>query len=66
VYFRQDGKQTVMVVLNKNAGATQLDLGRFAPVIKGARQARNVLTGATVDLGAPLALPPMTSVVLEW
>jgi hypothetical protein len=55
-----------MVVLNKNAGETKLDLARFAGSIKDARQARNVLTGATVDLRAPLTLPPMTSVVLEW
>jgi glycosidase len=66
VYFRHDGKQTVMVVLNKNAQATQLDLARFAGMVKDARQGRNVLTGATVDLRAPLALPAMTSVVLEW
>lgn len=66
VYFRYDGKQTVMVVINKNAGDTRLDLGRFAGMIKGARGATNVLTGATVDLGAPLALPAMTSVVLAW
>lgn len=66
VYFRQDGKQTVMVVLNKNAGPTRLDLGRFAAVIKGAQSAKNVLTGDRVDLRAPLDLPAMTSVVLEW
>lgn len=66
VYFRHDGKQTVMVVLNKNAGETRLDLGRFAGMIKDARSATNVLTGAAVDLGAPLTLPAMTSVVLAW
>jgi glycosidase len=66
VYFRHDGEQTVMVVLNKNAGQTQLDLERFAGMIKNARLANNVLTGATVDLRAPLTLPPITSVVLEW
>jgi glycosidase len=66
VYFRHDGKQTVMVVLNKNAGDTRLDLGRFAGMIKGARSATNVLSGDKVDLGAPLPLPAMTSVVLAW
>jgi neopullulanase len=66
VYFRHDGKQTVMVVLNKNPRATQLDLTRFAGMVKDARQGRNVLTGANVDLRAPLALPAMTSVVVEW
>ncbi|MGZ3182811.1 MAG: glycoside hydrolase family 13 protein [Telluria sp.] len=66
VYFRYDGKQTVMVVLNKNAGPSQLDLSRFADMIKDARSATNVLTGAPVDLRAPLALPPMTSAVIAW
>lgn len=66
VYFRHDGRQTVMVVLNKNPKATQLDLGRFTGMIRDARQGRNVLTGASVDLHAPLALPAMTSVVVEW
>ena len=66
VYFRQDGKQTVMVVLNKNTEQTTLDLGRFAAIIKNASRAKNVLTGASVDLRAPLTLPAMTSVVLEW
>ena len=66
VYFRHDGKQTVMVVLNKNPQATQLDLARFGGMVRAARQGRNVLTGAAVDLRAPLALPAMTSVVVEW
>jgi glycosidase len=66
VYFRHDGRQTVMVVLNKNPQDTQLDLSRFAGMVKDARQGRNVLTGAAVDLRAPLAVPAMTSVVVEW
>ena len=66
VYFRHDGKQTVMVVLNKNGADTRLDLGRFAESIKGAHAAKNVLTGAAVNLDEPLALPAMTSVVLAW
>jgi hypothetical protein len=55
-----------MVVLNKNRAATRLDLARFAGMIKGARQGRNVLTGATVDLRAPLAPPALTSAVIAW
>lgn len=66
VYFRHDGRQTVMVVLNKNPGETTLDLARFAGMIKGARRATNVLTGEAVDLGAPLRLPARTSLVLAW
>jgi glycosidase len=42
------------------------DKARFAGMVKDARQGRNVLTGSTVDLRASLALPAMTSVVVEW
>lgn len=66
VYFRHDGRRTVMVVLNKNARDTRLDPARFGAMIKGARGATDVLTGEKVDLGAPLALPAMTSPVLAW
>ena len=66
VYFRHDGRQTVMVVLNKNAGDTRLDLARFAGMIKGAHSATIVLTGEAVDLRAPLIMPAMTSMVLAW
>lgn len=66
VYFRQDGQHTLMVVLNKNAGDTKLDLTRFKAVLKGARQGRDILSGASVDLRAPLQLKAMTSVAIEW
>lgn len=66
VYFRYDGKQTVMVVLNKNPGPTMLDLSRFRGMLKDAAQGRNVMTGAIVPLKAPLALAPMTSVAIAW
>jgi hypothetical protein len=66
VYFRHDGRQTVMVVLNKGASGGALDLARFKAMIKGAARGRNVITGETVDLQAPLALKAMTSVAIEW
>ncbi len=66
VYFRYDGRQTVMVVLNKGASDGTLDLARFMAMIKGAAHGRNVITGETVDLQAPLALKAMTSVAIEW
>lgn len=66
VYFRYTGKQTVMVVLNKNAGDTRLDLSRFAAAIKGATQGREVLSGRAIDLRTPLALKAMTSIAIEW
>ncbi|HZV64691.1 MAG TPA: glycoside hydrolase family 13 protein [Telluria sp.] len=66
VYFRYDGRQTVMVVLNKDASDGTLDLARFKAMIKGAARGRNVITGETVDLQAPLALKAMTSIAIEW
>ncbi len=66
VYFRYDGKHTVMVVLNKNPTAAPLDMERFKSMIKGASAGRNVITDETVSLQAPLQLKPMTSVAIAW
>ncbi len=66
VYFRYDGHQTVMVVLNKVASDGTLDLTRFKAAIKGAMRGRDVITGAPVDLQAPLPLKAMTSVAIAW
>jgi hypothetical protein len=35
-------------------------------MVQHARQGRYVLTVANIDLRAPLALAPMTSVVVAW
>jgi glycosidase len=66
VYFRYDGKQTVMVVMNKNGKDSTLDLTRFKAMIKEARQGRDVISDAAVDLRAPLPLKAMTSVAIAW
>ncbi len=66
VYFRYDAHQTVMVVLNKATSDGTLDLNRFKAAIKGATRARDVITGAAVDLQAPLPMKAMTSMVIAW
>ncbi|MES2149267.1 MAG: glycoside hydrolase family 13 protein [Pseudomonadota bacterium] len=66
VYFRYDAAHTVMVVINKNAQPATLDLSRFRGMIKQAARGRNVVTDEMVDLTAPLALLPLTSVAIEW
>lgn len=66
VYFRFDGKQTVMVVLNKNPQDADLDLARFQRVLQGAKRGRNVLTGEPVDLTVPLHLTAMKSIAIEF
>ena len=64
--FRYDGQHTVMVVLNKNAQDSTLDLARFKTMIKDAAQGRDVISDAKVNLQAPLALKAMTSVAIAW
>lgn len=65
VYFRYvDGKK-VMVVLNKNAKDTTLDVARFHEMLQGASQGKDVLSNTPVDLTKPLALKAMTPVIIE-
>jgi glycosidase len=66
VYFRYDERQTVMVVLNKNQIASNLDLTRFGRMLRGAKTGRNVLTDQPVDLSSVLPLEPLESVAIEF
>lgn len=64
VYFRHDAKNRVMVILNKNPADTQLDLTRFQSMLQGRRSGTDVMTGAVVDLTAPLTLKAKTSIAI--
>lgn len=65
VYFRYTDKQKVMVILNKNAKDSKLDLARFGEMLGQARKAKNIISGATLDMSTPLSLHAMESLVLE-
>ena len=65
VYFRYTDKQKVMIVLNKNTQDSRLDLARFSETLGTASKAKNIISGASVDLTAPLALHAKESLVLE-
>jgi len=65
VYFRHDGKDVVMVALNRNSDDATLRLDRFAGSIGGARAGTDVLTGRRVALSGTLRLPAKTPVILE-
>jgi neopullulanase len=65
VYFRYTDSKTVMVVLNKNAQDSKLDLARYQAMIKGKTSGKNILTGETLDLSKGLNLKAMTPVVIE-
>jgi neopullulanase len=65
VYFRHDATRRAMVVLNKCTADSKLDLKRFAASLDGRTRGHNVLTGQTVDLRQPLALPAKQSLLIE-
>jgi len=52
-------------VLNKNAGAVDLQLERFRERLGGFSSAQDVLTDETLTLGATLPLAPRSVRVLE-
>jgi glycosidase len=64
VYFRYDDKKTVMIVFNAGDKEQTTETDRYADRIKGAKKAKNIITGDTVDL-AKLTIPAKTTLVLE-
>ena len=65
VYFRYDDEDSVMVVINKNAEAVELELERFAERLHGHGEARDVVTGEAFRLDGALPLPERSVRVLE-
>lgn len=65
VYFRDDGKQRLMVVLSRNDKAVELPLDRFAEGLKDATAARDALAGTPIALEKALAVPPHAAMVLD-
>ena len=64
-WFRYDADSTVMVVINKNATETVLDLARFKEVLKAPATALDVLADKTVKLGASVKLPARSVKIFE-
>ena len=60
-----DDSDSVMVVLNKNEEAVELDLARFAERLQAFTGATDVVTDETRALGKTLELPPRSVQVLE-
>ncbi len=65
VYFRYDGSNKIMVVLNKNAEETKLDLRRFREVLAPNSVGADVLTGEQWPLGEVLKIPGRASLILQ-
>lgn len=65
VYFRHDADDSVMVVLNKNAEETELELSRFSERLKGFQSALDVINGERLKLDSSMSLSPRSVRVLE-
>ena len=65
VYFRYDGKNKVMVALNKGEKEAVLPLARFHEVLAGATRGVDAISGATYALAATLTLPARSALILE-
>lgn len=50
IYFRINEQKTVMVVMNMSNNSQVLSMTRFDECLKGERQARDVVSGKTLDL----------------
>ena len=65
VYFRYEGQQRVMVVLNKNSAEQQLATTRFREILPALISGTDILTGHRVDIGATLTVPARSAMVIE-
>jgi glycosidase len=54
VMFRYNDKEKVMIIIRKGSTEAHLDLGRFATLLEGHQQGRDVLTGRTYGLDKPI------------
>ncbi len=65
VYFRYTDKQTVMVVSNTKNTESSVQTANFAEIIKGAKSAKNIMTGETLNDISNIKVPAMTALILE-
>jgi len=65
VYFRYDENERVMVVINNNTEAQELELSRFAEGLDGNTSGKDVITGEQVNLSNNLSIKGKSSLVIE-
>ncbi|HEY8399546.1 MAG TPA: glycoside hydrolase family 13 protein [Flavihumibacter sp.] len=65
VYFRYDGNQTVMCIMNTQNEARTIDGRRFIERTAGFKKGTDVPTGQTYDITGTIQLRPMSMLVLE-
>ena len=65
VFFRYTEDDAVMVAINKNSEAVNLELDRFEERLTGYRAGVDVTSGANLPLGETLQLPARSVLVLD-
>ncbi len=65
VYFRYNQQQTIMVIMNANTKAYQLDTGRFAERMGKATSATQVIDGTILHNLQQITVPAQSAMVLE-
>jgi glycosidase len=65
VYFREKNGETVMVILNKNAAAYQLEMSRFEQMIGDSKSGLDILSNEVISLGSHLELGPKKSYIFQ-
>jgi len=66
VYFRYTDTKSIMVILNANDEAQTLDLSRYKQRIGSATEAKDVFSGARVNLSNSLKIPPKSSSIISF
>ncbi len=65
VYFRTNEKETVMVVLNKNAQEKTIDTNRFSEVMGNCTSGKEVISGTTITNLKNLKVAAMSALIIE-
>jgi hypothetical protein len=66
VYFRENGVDSVMVIINNNPEEVTLDLSRFQEGIYTAKEGTNILTDKKVKLTGDLKVAGKTSMIVDY
>jgi hypothetical protein len=64
-YFRSHGDELVMVLVNNNSEAVNIDLKRFYEVLDKRKQARSVISSLDYDLREKISIKEKTALILD-
>ncbi|MCH7524848.1 MAG: glycoside hydrolase family 13 protein [Bacteroidetes bacterium] len=65
VYFRYNEDEKVMVVINNNPKSQELNLNRFAEIIKDAKSGKEIISDKIINLKSILKVEGKSSMIIE-